>query len=72
MSFEDATREEMTNCSNCAARFAADPATEALWREMHARRFHESTRATTHGNTPSFSAGIGRRNSGGYIRPNAA
>ena len=47
-------KKEMTTCYYCAARFAADPASEAAWREMHIRRFHQSTRATTQGDMPGF------------------
>ncbi|MCC7363074.1 MAG: hypothetical protein IT303_01785 [Dehalococcoidia bacterium] len=51
----------MTTCYYCAARFAADPATEALWREMHIRRFHQSTRATTSGADQGFAPATHRR-----------
>ena len=39
----------MTSCYHCTARFSSDPATEQQWREMHTRRFHQETRATSRG-----------------------
>ncbi len=36
----------MVSCIRCRARFMANPEIEALWAEMHQRRFHTTTRAT--------------------------